>query len=129
MPNIEIISLRFNLAKDDDRRIFEALQEKADTGKRTEFIKQVLFDRIVEENPEGKPDAGPIKKQARAPKAAPSTRPFSGTSKPGPAVASCPEASALPDALPCTVDQATQGQEDHQKHDAEAAGLVSQFVQ
>ena len=40
MPNIEIISLRFNLDKDNDRRLFQVLQERSDSGKRNEFLKK-----------------------------------------------------------------------------------------
>ena len=129
MPNIEIISLRFNLAKDNDRRLFEALQEQTDSGKRNEFIKQVLFDRIVEEIPEGKPDAGPQKKQASEPKERHGVRRLSGVSEPGRATAPDLLTSPSPAAGVTPVGKETHGQEIRQEPDLEAAGLVSQFVQ
>ncbi len=43
MPNIEIISLRFNLDKDEDRGLFELLQKRCDPGKRNEFLKHALL--------------------------------------------------------------------------------------
>jgi len=129
MPNIEIISLRFNLAKDNDYRLFEALQEQADSGKRNEFIKQVLFDHIVEAIPEGKPDARPPQKQAREPKDRHGVMRLSGVAELVRVAAPGPRSSPCPAADVATVGQAAQEQENHREPDAEAAGLVSQFVQ
>ncbi len=45
MPNIEIISIRLNLDKDDDRKLFEQLRKqlrKVD-GSRNEFLKHLLL--------------------------------------------------------------------------------------
>ena len=129
MPNIEIISLRFNLDKDNDRKLFEALQERADSGKRNEFIKQVLFDRIMEESPEGKSAVRPPRKQARVSKEPHGVRRLSGVAETRRAAALGPQASSRPAADVAAVGQAARGQENHQEPDAEAAGLVSQFVQ
>ncbi len=64
MANIEIISVRFNLAKDDDRRLFEALQKRSDPGKRNEFIKQALMHGLAIELGE-KPVAQITKKASK----------------------------------------------------------------
>ncbi len=64
MANIEIISVRFNLAKDDDRRLFEALQKRSDPGKRNEFIKQALMQGLAIELGE-KPVARLTKKASK----------------------------------------------------------------
>lgn len=55
MPNIEIISLRFNLDKEDDRKLFKALQERSGSGKRNEFIKQILFTYVMGVSADGRP--------------------------------------------------------------------------
>ncbi len=47
MPNIEVIYLRFNLDKNDDRRLFEALKARTSGGKRNEYIKKLLLDCLV----------------------------------------------------------------------------------
>ena len=129
MPNIEIISLRFNLDKDNDRKLFEALQERADSGKRNEFLKQVLFDCIVEDSPEGNSAVKPSKKQAKVSKEPHGVRRLSGVAETGRAAALGPQASPRPASDVAAVGQAARGQENHQEPDAEAAGLVSQFVQ
>jgi len=64
MPNIEIILVRFNLDKEDDRRLFELLQKRSMPRKRNEFLKKVLLKRMIEET-EGKSVARRTKKQPK----------------------------------------------------------------
>lgn len=47
MPKIEIIPVRFNLDKEDDRKLFEEVQKHSSSGKRNEFLKQVLYDYLM----------------------------------------------------------------------------------
>ena len=64
MPNIEIILVRFNLDKEDDRRLFELLQKRSMPRKRNEFLKKVLLKYMTEEAG-GKSVARPTKKQSK----------------------------------------------------------------
>ena len=66
MPNIEIISIRFNLGKDNDRRLFQILQERPDSGKRNEFLKQVLSDCLLKERPDAKQALSLLKSRSRS---------------------------------------------------------------
>jgi hypothetical protein len=54
MPNIEVILLRFNLDKDDDRRLFKALKTRTSSGKRNDYIKKLLLDRLLRSRDEGR---------------------------------------------------------------------------
>jgi hypothetical protein len=128
MPNIEIISLRFNLNRNNDRKLFEALQERADSGKRNEFLKQVLFDCIVEDSPEGNSAVRPSKKQARESKESHAVRGLSGVAETRRAAAPGPQASPK-SATDATAGGPACGDVNHLESDAETAGLVSQFVQ
>jgi hypothetical protein len=65
LPNIEIITVRFNLDKDDDRRIFEELQKRSDPGKRNDFLKQVLLGYLAGNSMGGKSGARASKKQTK----------------------------------------------------------------
>ncbi len=56
--------VRFNLDKEDDRRLFELLQKRSMPRKRNEFLKKVLLKYMTEEAG-GKSGARPTKKQSK----------------------------------------------------------------
>ena len=126
MPNIEIISLRFNLDKDEDRRLFETLQKRTDPGKRNEFLKQVLLECLLGGSAGGKA-VRTVRKQHREPASPPTERlpEFSGseTSAPGPKAPPKPVAPNIAD------EKASGGRGSPNEADSEAAGLVASFVQ
>ena len=64
MPNIQIILVRFNLDREDDRRLFELLQKRSMPRKRNEFLKKVLLKGMMEEAG-GKSVVRPTKKQSK----------------------------------------------------------------
>ena len=57
MPKIEIVSLRFNLDKEDDHKLFALLQYRAPSGKRSELIKQIVNSALRESAGGGKSTA------------------------------------------------------------------------
>jgi hypothetical protein len=99
MPTIEVIYLRFNLDKDDDRRLFEALKARTSSGKRNEYIKKLLLDCLVRSRDESR---NPKREAGRGQDRSPAL-PATESGKPE------PEAE-----IPA---------------DTEAAGIVSQFLQ
>jgi hypothetical protein len=129
MPNIEIISVRFNLDKDEDRRLFDVLQKRSDPGKRNEFLKKVLFNYLSEDSEGGKSVARASKKQTREP-----AQPRDDVHKPeatgsGRTVAAGPHPEPKP-----VVDAPSDGPvssavANAMEPDPEAAGLVGSFVQ
>lgn len=129
MPNIEIISVRFNLDKDEDRRLFEVLQKRSDPGKRNEFFKRALFNYLSEDSEGGKSVARVSKKQTREP-----ARPPDDVNKPE-ATESGRTAAAGPHPKPRpVVDAPSDGPASSAvanavEPDPEAAGLVGSFVQ
>jgi len=100
MPNVEIISVRFNLEKDEDRRLFEELQKRSDPGKRNEFLKKVLLECLTADRVSVKPAARSFKRQTK-------------------------EQAEPPDKRL----QHTGGTAGAPEPDPEAAGLVGSFVQ
>ncbi len=65
MPNIEMILVRFNLDKEDDRKAFELLRRHAAPRKRTAFLKKALLQGLAIELGE-KPFARMTRKAKRA---------------------------------------------------------------
>ena len=57
MPKIEIVSLRFNLDKEEDNNLFLMLQKRAPSGKRSEFIKKIVSSALQESVVGGKSTA------------------------------------------------------------------------
>ena len=47
MPTIEIMSVRFNLDKEEDSKLFEELAKHVPAGKKNEFLKQLLYDHFM----------------------------------------------------------------------------------
>ncbi len=47
MPNIEMILVRFNLDKEDDRKVFELLQKHSAPRKRNAFLKKALLQGLA----------------------------------------------------------------------------------
>ncbi len=126
MANIEIISVRFNLAKGDDRRLFEALQKRSDPGKRNEFIKQVLLECLTDSG-RAKPVMRTPKKQSRGPAPA---EPVTGEH--AMVIEETPQA-AEPVAAPVPGEPSLHPAADKDTSaavpDLEASGLVGSFVQ
>lgn len=128
MPIIEIISLRLNLEKEADNRLFEILKKRSDLGKRNEFIKQALLEHLSEGGVASKPAARAVKKTAKEPVGSSSVQESSG--EPGPEV---PREHGLPvrqeptkaPSAPAPVTGDSGSDNDH----SEAASLVSQFAQ
>ncbi len=129
MPNIEIISLRFNLDKDEDRRLFEALQKRSDPGKRNEFLKQVLLECLAGGGAGGKSAVRTSRKQSRETASPPAVQRLPEV--PGPEHLSAPGPQAQPKPVGGHVvdEQASGGHENGQEADSEAVGLVASFVQ
>ncbi len=127
MPNIEIISLRFNLDKDEDRRLFEVLQKRTDPGKRNEFLKQSLLECLSGSGARGKA-ARTVRKQPLEPAYHPAER---LPEVPGPEtrVASGPQAPPKPVAAHVADEKASEVHGAPNDADSEAAGLVASFVQ
>lgn len=129
MPTIEIISIRFNLDKEDDRKLFEALQRRFDSGKRNELLKQALQGCLVGDVQSGKPIAAPTPEKRQKAK--------SGQ----PAVSDDHKASAAPRPDPESTTSAARplvaADEEHDlsQHEepagdsSENAGVVASFVQ
>jgi hypothetical protein len=126
MPNIEIISLRFNLDKDEDRRLFEALQKRSDPGKRNEFLKHALLECLAQGVAGGKA-VRTSRKQAREPALPPAVR---LPEEPGPELTPAPGHEApQPVSGHIAIEQAPGGHKNGQEADSEAVGLVASFVQ
>ncbi len=126
MANIEIISVRFNLAKEDDHRLFEELQKRADPGKRNEFIKQVLLECLTNSG-RGKQVVRISKKQSRGP--APAEAVAGGHTM---VIEEKPQAAA-PVAAPVPGEPSLHPAADKDTSaavpDPDASGLVGSFVQ
>jgi hypothetical protein len=130
MPDIEIISLRLNLEKGDDRRLFELLQKRVSQvdQSRNEFLKHLLLDCLLE-LPAEKPAARPSKEQQPCqPAGKPSGR--SAPDVPGPdsnSVVSWEDRSN-PVGSPVSTQTSKKRSDDHREFDAETAALVASFV-
>jgi hypothetical protein len=129
MPNIEIISVRFNLNKDEDRRLFEVLQKRSDPGKRNEFIKQVLLRYLAGDSVGGKSVARPSKRQSKERDGPPDEIRQPEVS--GPALTVAPGVELPPKPLVDVPSDgpASSGVASAGEPDLEAAGLVRSFVQ
>jgi hypothetical protein len=130
MPDIEIISLRLNLEKDDDRRLFELLQKRVSQvdQSRNEFLKHLLLDCLLELSAE-KPAARPSKEQQPCqPAGKPSGR--SAPDVPGPDSNSVisPEYRSNPVDSPVPSGTSREDGDNHREFDAETAALVASFV-
>ena len=91
MPTIEIISLRLNLDKADDRLLFETIGERADAGKRNEFLKQALLEYLTAKGAGGSPPARQLKSRQLA-----KVDRTVGPESPVPAVPPLPDAPRAP---------------------------------
>ena len=125
MPKIEIVSLRLNLDKDEDRRLWESLQSKSEPGKRNEFLKQSLLRCLSEgkagvEPPE-RPER-PSRKRVKEPEAT------AGRVEERLDSADPPDGDAGVDVRLATVPVVCE-QETGADNFAAAAGFVSRFVQ
>jgi hypothetical protein len=129
MPIIEIISLRLNLDKDEDRRLFETINEQADAGKRNEFLKRILLQCLVGAGSGGKSSAKQTKPRIRA-----------GADQQADQIAPAPPAQPLPVSAPApgppvepagdrtTVKQTETAPHEQAADNSEAAGLVASFM-
>jgi hypothetical protein len=127
MPNIEIISLRFNLDKDDDRRLFEALHKRSDPGKRNEFLKQTLLECLSGSGAGGKA-VRKVRRQPKEPAYPPAER-LHEVPEPEIQAVPGPQAPPMPALGNITDKQASDGCGSPNEADSEAAGLVASFVQ
>jgi len=129
MPKIEIVSLRFNLDKEDDNRLFALLQRKADTGKRNEFLKQLLCDALTAGVSGDRPKSRHVKKPTREPIEPAADRPAQEDQHPAQTVAPGPEPGPTPAAHGQTNGPDPGGASSTTEPDREAASLVGSFVQ
>jgi hypothetical protein len=124
MPNIEIISLRLNLDKAEDRALYETIKSLVDTGNRNEFLKRSLRECLTEDGVR-KATAGRAKKQRRD-----LSEPTVGQvfpEAPGPAR---PVASSITKTTSYPVSRkSADNSQDQEASEKEAAGLVASFVQ
>ena len=124
MPVIEILSLRLNLDKEDDRRLFEILQKRADPGKRNEFMKQALLECLSEEGSGSRSNARQSRKQLKDRAEPTANRIHPEVSR------SVRTATAGPQPLPKPVSDAPSvGPAVEMESDSDAAGLVESFIQ
>lgn len=82
--------VRFNLDKENDGKLFEELNKRTDSGKRNEFVKQVLFDCLVNGGKGIAPALNTGAKKQQKMKAVPPVK------LPAPGVVPPPTASAAP---------------------------------
>ena len=129
MPNIEIITVRFNLDKDDDRRIFEELQKRSDPGKRNEFLKQVLLGYLAGNGMGGKSGARASKKQTKECSEHPDDQRQSEVSGSDLTGATGLEPSQTPVVDAPSDGLASRKVASAEEPDPEAAGLVGSYVQ
>jgi hypothetical protein len=126
MPNIEMILVRFNLDKEDDRRLFELLRKRCAPRKRNEFLKKALLQCLTEETGE-KPGARPIKKQSKG-----SMQAELDVSRRAPAIAGAPQADT-PEPKPVTDEPsmsiASEKVANTTDPDPEVAELIGSIVQ
>ncbi len=128
MPIIEIISLRLNLDKEADNKLFEILKKRSDSGKRNEFIKKALLEYLSEVDVAGKPAVRAVKKADKDPVRPPAVQVSGG--EPDPEVPQ-ERGSPIPRELPSAPSAPEPGTDHSSGNDdhSEAASLVSQFAQ
>lgn len=129
MPKIEIVSLRFNLDKEDDNRLFALLQKRADTGKRNEFLKQLLCDALTAGVAGDKMKARHAKKPIREPFEPAADRQAPEAKGPAQTAALGPEPGPKPAAYAQTGSPDSGGASCTTEPDRDAANLVGSFVQ
>jgi len=129
MPKIEIVSLRFNLDKEDDNRLFVLLQKRADAGKRNEFLKQLLGDALTAGVAGDRPKARQTKKPPREPFEPIADRPAQEDQHPAQTAAPGPEPGPKPATHAQTSGPDPGGASSTAEPDREAASLVGSFVQ
>lgn len=128
MPIIEIISLRLNLDKEEDCKLWDALRKLAEGGKRNEFLKQTLLECLVEGGAAGKPAVRASHRRIKTPASEPAEQ---SPPKPAEPAAMTESAAPSPPVAPRPgTAQATDNTPTVELNgsDAEAAGLVSQFA-
>ena len=129
MPKIEIVSLRFNLDKEDDNRLFALLQKRADPGKRNEFLKQLLGDALTAGVAGDRPKARQSKKPPREPFEPAADQPAPEAQGPAQTAAPGPEPGTRPAAHVQTSGPDPGAVSSTAEPDREAASLVGSFVQ
>ena len=129
MPKIEIVSLRFNLDKEDDNRLFALMQKRADAGKRNEFLKQLLGDALTAGVAGDRPKARHVKKPPREPVEPAADRFAQEDQSPAKTAAPGPEAVPRPAAHVQTNAPDPGGVSSTAEPDREAVSLVGSFVQ
>jgi hypothetical protein len=127
MPAIEIISLRFNLDKEDDRKLWEELIRRIDPGKRNEFLKKLLLENILKNGDAGSQGARKPKKQLKETAHHPSPQPVEAAGPEPPAAPGPPVGQKVVPAE--SREKPLADHEDQAGTEAEAASLVSQFAQ
>ena len=129
MPKIEIVSLRFNLDKEDDNRLFALLQKRADTGKRNEFLKQLLGEALTVGVSGDRTKARNARKPPREPVESVEDQPAQEAQGPAQTSAPAPESGPRPAAHVQTNGPDPGGASSTAEPDREAANLVGSFVQ
>ncbi len=123
MPNIEIIALRLNLDKEQDRALFEKIKSLVDIGNRNVFLKRSLLECLTEGSA-GKKTIGQDKKHQNL------SRPAVGQAIPETSVL----ARSVPSGITKTSVDSVSSESDNDSLDQEASkkeamGLVASFVQ
>ncbi|MHB8843327.1 MAG: hypothetical protein ACYC7L_01135 [Nitrospirota bacterium] len=129
MPKIEIVSLRFNLDKEDDNRLFALLQKRADTGKRNEFLKQLLCDALTAGVAGDKTKTRQTRKPPREQFEPAADQPAQEAQEPAQTSAPGPESGPRTAAHGQTNGPDPGGASSTAEPDREAASLVGSFVQ
>lgn len=129
MPKIEFVSLRFNLDKEDDNRLFALLQKRADTGKRNEFLKQLLGEALTAGVAGDKTKTRQTRKPPREQFEPAEDRPALEDQSPAQTAAPGPEPGPRPAAHGQTNGPDPGDASSTAGPDREAASLVSSFVQ
>lgn len=129
MPTIEIISVRFNLDKENDRKLFEEVQKNVPDGKRNEFLKELLYDRFMKTGAiagKAKPTA---KKQLKnAPEASAKERAAEPPIQELP-LSATPEGSSQPAAADNVTEQTLDEGKTPAETSSDGAGLARSFMQ
>ncbi len=122
MPNIEIIALRLNLDKEQDRELFETIKSLVDIGNRNVFLKRSLLECLTEGGG-GKKTIGQDKKHQNL------SRPAVGQAIPAASVLARSVASGITKNSDSVSSESDYDSQDQDAGKKEAAGLVASFVQ
>lgn len=127
MADIEIISVRLNLKKDDDRRLFDLLQKRVSQvdQSRNEFLKRLLLGCLSGCSLAKKPAA--LSSEERQP-CRPADRSGSNVPKPGSNPAVSRKDRSNPAGSPVPSGASRENGDNHGESDSETAALVASLV-